>query len=180
MTAPEVAAALGNKFNAPWLCTTNPYRIVFLDGCSTASGRDWRQAFGILPIWAAQQAARPQLGPQAYVGWAGIESAWLDSVPGYVVTVGTDLAVAYTETLQRFYLDWMNGASLFQCIIDVTNNVNVDCPLPVYAVKTIVIVNVTINNKYPSRIYVIGHSGLTVSGLNSGDDHKFEAPVNIQ
>ena len=120
MTAPEVAGILANQFKSSGgLCVTNPYRFVFLDGCKTAAGKDWRRAFGIMPFWATNQAARYKLGPQAYVGW---ESDKSDYLGGINTTNGTDmesstvLATAYTETLQYFFLDWMNGTSLAQCI----------------------------------------------------------------
>lgn len=192
----EVADLLGNHYLAPdprkpgqgGLSVSNPYRFVFLDGCSTASANNWRRAFGIMPIWADDQSRKYGLGEQAYVGWATKVTDWMG---GYVATNGNmdversvAAASAYTATLQRFYLDWMNGASLYQCINDTSDTNVVACPLPVPSVTRITVGQpftsspFTWTNRWPSKIYVVGHSGLTRSGLLRDDDGKYPPPSN--
>jgi hypothetical protein len=130
-----------------------------------------------MPLWASTQAARFKLGPQAFVGWAGVKSDWLGFYSSYV---GSDVATAYTETLQYFYLDWMNGTPLAQCIADASNTNIVACPLPVPQVKTFLFENRVIEtNTFPSEIYVVGHSGLTVSGLRSDYDNLYVSPIDV-
>jgi hypothetical protein len=184
MTASEVGNALAKHYDAlHGLCVTNPYRLAMLFGCSTASRPDWRRAFGIMPYWATSQAARYSLGYQAFVGWATTNSDFLGGINttnGTDLTSSTLLATAYTETLQCFFLDWMNGASLAQCIRDASNTNLVDCPLPVPEITTFTISGVCFTNTYPSKIYVVGHSGLTVTGLVPWDENKFVSPVDIE
>jgi hypothetical protein len=180
MASFEVGTVLGNHVvttgKPKGLIPTDPYRFVFLDGCSTASSPDWRQAFGIMPFWATNQAARYHLGPQAFVGWAGEKSDML----GYEGSVyGNDVPVAYTETLQYLYIEWMNGTPLAQCIADASNTNVVACPLPVPEVKTFKVDGVTYTNTWPSKIYIVGHSGLTINGLNSGFDNLYVSPIDI-
>jgi hypothetical protein len=183
VTASAVADILGNHYSSnSWpggLNVTNPYRFAFMDGCSTASGNAWRRAFGIMPIWAAAQAARSRLGPQAYVGYAQEKG---DRMGGGSTnaTINALKATAYTETLQYFFLDWMNGVSLAQCIRDASNTNLVECPFTVPEVKLFTINGAMFTNNLPSKIYVVGHSGLTVTGLISQDDNQFVGPKNIQ
>jgi hypothetical protein len=74
----------------------------------------------------------------------------------------------------------MNGASLAQCIRDASNTNLVDSPLPVPEITTFTISGVCFTNTYPSKIYVVGHSGLTVTGLVPWDENKFVSPVDIE
>jgi len=198
MKPAEVARSLTNYYVDPnprkpgqgGLVPANPYRFVFLDGCATASANLWRRAFGIMPLWAADQAARQKLGAQAYVGWASASGGALSGL--YFTNGVLDMAgsraeeSAYTATLQCFFFDWMNGASLYQCITNASDTNVFACPLQVEGVKTFTIgqpftsTSFTVTNKYPSKIYVVGHSGLTKGGLRPEDDRKLEAPKNIQ
>jgi hypothetical protein len=183
MYASELADVLGNHYSSnSWprgLNVTDPYRFVFMDGCSTASGNAWRRAFGIMPITATNQAARFHLGPQAYVGWEKEKGDRMGGGSGDV-TVDTLKAVAYTETLQYFYLDWMNGTPLAQCIADASNTNVVECPFTVPDYKTYKIGSYTFTNNLPSKIFVVGHSGLTITGLRSDYDNLYVAPPKIQ
>jgi len=47
ITTKDVNEALGNTWSFWKLKMEHPYRLVFLDGCSTADTDDWRKAFGI-------------------------------------------------------------------------------------------------------------------------------------
>jgi hypothetical protein len=69
----QIDAVLGNRrFNQPM---SHPYRFVFMDGCSTATG-EWPAVFGI-PVTAKGQSyyVAPLSGtfiarPNAFVGWS--------------------------------------------------------------------------------------------------------------
>jgi hypothetical protein len=165
-----------------------PYRFVFLDGCSTASSGEWRKAFGILPIWAtaANQAERYQLGPQAFVGWASEVGSWLTSVPNDAAV--TEIDIAYTTTLNNFYERWMGGATLKQCIDNAcASNFNA-APFLVPANRNTTISGLfgevpysySFTNMITSKIYVVGHSGLTRTRAITNFDNFYSAPVNIQ
>ena len=185
ITAWEVTNVLANVYGSRvGLVPTNPYRFVFLDGCSTASDKDWRRAFGIMPYWATKQSVRYKLGPQAFVGWATTKSDYMGGsydTNGVINLSDSEiLATAYTDTLQWFYLDWMNGASLAQCITSASDTNLVACPLPVPQVTKFVVNSRTFTNSWPSKIYVIGHSGLTVNGLTSQDDNKYVSPIDVE
>jgi hypothetical protein len=179
----EVANVLANTYALKGgLVPTNPYRFVFLDGCSTAAGLEWRRAFGIMPFSATNQAARFKLGPQAFVGWADLKADHFggryDTNGAIVLQSSEIVATAYTETLQQFYLDWMNGSSLNQCIRNASNTNLVECPFPVPGNTNFWVNGTRFNLKYLSKIYVVGHSGLTVTGLISGEDNKFVSPID--
>jgi hypothetical protein len=192
MWASEVANILGNHVQTNhWpkgLITTDPYRFVFLDGCKTASGKDWRRAFGIMPLWATNQAARQQLGPQAFVGWAKVTPDYFGGFYSTNRVLNFDeskaVASAYADTLQLFYEDWMNGVSLANCIRDATNTAVVYCPLPLPGRERFTVVasgvqyNVYTTNTSP--IYVVGHSGLTITGLREQDDNQFVSPIDTE
>ena len=188
MTAPEVAKVLANQFNSGSICLTNPYRFVFLDGCSTASGKQWRQAFGIMEPYETNQAARPSLGPQAYVGWGGFKADYLGGsyINGSLdIATSKIVATAYTGTLQWFFMDWMNGRSLAQCIRNASATNLAPCAFPIPGNIMVPVragyQTATINNgTNTSLIYVVGHSGLTVTGLAPGDDNQFPSRIDVR
>ena len=181
----------GNPTNgvAGRLIALNPYRFVFMDGCLTASGWQWRSAFGIYPRYAA---AKTRLGYQAYVGWAGSYIGWFNFDDDS--DESRDIAAAYATTLNRFYDDWMRQIPLAQCIANASRiNISNHAPFPVPQVGKNVTISgasrfgnnysYTITNVETSKIYIIGHPGLTRSGLNKGvdDNNKdYEAPLPIQ
>jgi hypothetical protein len=188
-------SANGNSTNGtPGLLSVhNPFRFVFMDGCGTASGWQWRSAFGIYPLYlASQSAARYKLGPQAYVGWAASFSGWFNETDDSDNSVA--LAEAYANTLDNFYEEWMLNFPLAQCISDASKpNVLSTAPFPVpqngknYHFKGTAIIDgfpydydFTSTNNETSKIYVSGHSGLTRSSVNTGADNLYAAPVNIQ
>jgi hypothetical protein len=111
------------------LNTKNPYRFVFLDGCSTASKKDWRRAFGIYPLDAPSQAARNHVGPQAYVGWANTNTGWFNfsNDSDNAINVST----AYAQTLADFYENWMNKIPLKKCIDAASVPAENRAPFPV-------------------------------------------------
>ena len=193
ITAGGVAALLGNQGSPGFPFAVNPsypYRFVFLDGCSTASDNQWRHAFGIMPIGPDGQAARPKLGPQAFVGWSTLKSAWLDGFTNATGNLDLNMSQAvqsaYTVTLQLFYSDWMNGEALLTCIRHATDTNRVPCALPIPKVDLITIgspfasPSFTVTNKYTAYIYIFGHPDLTRGGLDSEADkvHQFDAPSN--
>jgi hypothetical protein len=170
---------LGNHYNTKGgLITKYPYRFVFLDGCSTASQKNWRRAFGIFPLDAPNQAARNKVGPQAYVGWAADHTGWLNFSTSSDAALNT--SVAYTETLSDFYENWLDGATLKQCVDTATTSAANMVPFPVPQNKNITVhgqnpqtleyFSYSYTNVVTSKIYIIGHSGLTRSSLNSQDD----------
>ncbi len=190
-------SANGNSTNGtPGLLSVhNPFRFVFMDGCDTASGWQWRSAFGIYPLYlASQSAARYKLGPQAYVGWAASFSGWFNETDDSDNSVA--LAEAYANTLNNFYEEWMLNIPLDQCIaVASRKNVLNTAPFPVpqngkdYHFKGTATINgfpydydFTSTNNETSKIYISGHPGLTRSGLNQSADNDthYTAPMNIQ
>jgi hypothetical protein len=164
-----------------------------MDGCGTASGWQWRSAFGIYPLYlASQSAARYKLGPQAYVGWAASFTGWFNWTDDSDNSVAA--AEAYANTLNNFYNEWMHNISLAQCIADASRpNIQNTAPFPVpekgkdYNFQGTATINgfpynynFTVTNNETSKIYVSGHSGLTRNSVVTGDDNKYVAPVNIQ
>ncbi len=106
----DIDNLLHNNFDPPTVISTpNPYRFVFLDGCATAADEKWSHTFGIYPFSQTSLASRNKVGPQAFVGWWRAHEGW-------ITTPNVDIAVAYTQTLSDFYYDWMNGATVAECI----------------------------------------------------------------
>ena len=108
-----------------------------------------------------------------------LKSDWLGYL-GLNQTFSEHVAVSYTETLQLFYFDWMNGASVYECIKEASDRTRVNCPLPVPENTNGFVDNRLIRIVYKSKIYVVGHSGLTISGLKPQFDNQYVAPKNIQ
>ena len=170
----------------------NPYRFVFLDGCSTASGSDWRMAFGMHTYYYTNTAARGKVGPQAYVGWGADHTGLLNSTDDS--TASQDILVAYTITLFEFYDEWMQGnKTVAECIHDASMQIPNDNSIafPVPGNETIAFSGTSINgsgysyiytNVITSPIYVIGHSGLTRGSWNPIYDNikPYAAPRAIQ
>ena len=74
---------------------------------------------------------------------------------------------------------WLNASR------DVSNTNVVDCPLPVPENKKFAIVaggaaNTFLNGTNTSRIFVVGHSGLTANGLIPGDDNAFPSSIDVE
>jgi hypothetical protein len=155
----EVANLLNSHFHTVGgLWTKNPYRFVFMDGCATMDTKDWRRAFGIFPLDAPNQARLNKVGPQAFVGWAKEHA-------GNYVTA--DLAEAYTETLNVFYQEWMNGLPLAECIKDASNPALHNCPFPVPGNELVKDINGNPFKGETSKIYISGHTGLTRDSVNA-------------
>jgi hypothetical protein len=191
----EVGNALSNHWYAlnvssGGLHQLNPYRFVFLDGCSTESV-PWQRAFGIMPYWAGTAARTYGLGPQAFVGWATTNSDWLG---GAYTTNGTliyddsvDSAWSYARTLgNNFYYQWIRGVPLASCIYNASNPTDGSCPLtvPQYQNQTVTLsgigpwgsYNHTSKITYTSQIYVVGHSGLTRYRYDASQDNIYHDP----
>jgi hypothetical protein len=93
------------------------------------------------------------------------------------------LCEAYSETLVIFYTDWMLGRPLAECIEYASNpeKSGIDMPLPVPAnsstIKTWEFsrngVAIRMGYQYTSEIRIVGHSGLTVTGLVEGLDGRY-------
>ncbi|MGP8200376.1 MAG: hypothetical protein ACLQU4_12845 [Limisphaerales bacterium] len=189
MTATEVANLLGNHYHSRGgLNTQNPYRFVFLEGCATASAKDWRRAFGIFPLDAPNQAGLNNVGPQAYVGWAQDHAGWIGWPSDN--NESQNLASAWTETLADFYGLWNQVVPLAQCIAAASTPAANMIPLPVPQNKNVTIhgqnpstlqnYSYTYTNILTSPIYVVGHSGLTRSGVNTSLDGYYSAPVSTE
>ncbi len=181
-TAGEVGGGLGNSYTRTNLITQKPYRFVFVDGCATASTPDWARAFGIYPL---NQAPRDKVGPQAFVGWAADHAAWMNGNAENDSAAALNIATAYTATLQVFYSYWMGGASLKECIDNVSFlSLYGMAPFPVPNNKNVVIYgsgyDYHLTNILTSRIYVVGHPGLTVGGvsLQFDNDKSYAPPTN--
>jgi hypothetical protein len=192
--APEVAGVLNNYYSgAKIIKASYPYRFVFLDGCSTASTREWRQAFGIFPLWDSSSPARGKIGAQAYVGWAHKVTGWLN--PKDDSTLSENVAFAYTEALADMYELWMDGRPLATCIDSVSVPQENIAPFPVPGLKgkSIHIWGEAGSDGYPynymvppsavltSPIYIIGHSGLERSSYDRRFDNlpRYNSPVDV-
>ncbi len=185
MNSDEVGSLLGNIYKIKGgLRTKNPYRFVFLDGCSTASARNWRRAFGIFPLDSPNIAGRNKVGPQAYVGWADEHTGWMDAGSSAGTTADAAFAKGYTQTLNNFYTDWMSGRTLRECLDNASKSAPNTCPLPVPANKNVTMtlggVEYIVTGVITSKIYVVGHSGLTRGSLVVDEDGRYPAPVNTQ
>jgi hypothetical protein len=193
----KVADILGNHWNPRngkngGLRVTNPYRFVFLDGCSTASV-GWRRAFGIMPIWASSQSAIYHLGEQAFVAWATTNTTWIGGVSttnGSDYNASINLATAFARNLANdFYYNWMNNVPLASCIATASNPQDGSAPFPVPQYKN---QSFTVSgndflgpynyyfktNTWTSPIYVIGHSGLMRYGNKPEQDNQYHDPAD--
>ncbi len=160
----EISSFLGNTVSVRGeLQTRNPYRFVFLDTCHSARNLRWAQAFGI----ARLGPTRNKVGPQAFVGWANSHGTGLTSHP--------EFGKAYTETLRAFYVLWMSGHPLASCIDFASEYTFLDNPFPVRG-NEMIEVNGLRGKRNTCDIYVVGHSGLTVSGLNQSWDKRYQPP----
>lgn len=150
----------------------NPYRFVFLDGCSTASAKDWRRAFGIYPLDVTNSLIRSKVGPQAYVGWADVHVGWFNQREDSVYAV--NIETAYAQTLANFYTDWMNGTPLVDCIYNGTKSSYGTVPLPVPENTQMLVTGngyrYNFTNVMTGKIYLIGFPGLEVKTT----DHRFD------
>jgi hypothetical protein len=187
----DLTGALGNyQLGAKMTKINYPCRFVFLDGCSTASTYEWPHAFGIFSYWDTGSPARGKIGNQAYLGWAKEHTGWLN--PQDNSTVSENVAFAYTEALADMYEAWMDGSALYQCVDYVSTPKKNIAPLLVDDLKGKPIhiwgdngidgypfdYTIPANKLTTSKIYVIGHSGLTRSGLNGQFDNlpKYKSP----
>jgi hypothetical protein len=174
MKAGEIGKLLNNSRTNNVIIANNPYRFVFLDGCSTASTLDWQTAFGIAD---KSEFTRNQTGPQAYVGWAKPVTSWMAGNDNSDPALEVKIAQAYTKTLQLFYLDWMNKVPLATCIDHASLSLNDTAPLPVRGNENCLIIfsdNTTyqLDNGFVARIIVVGHPGLKVDGVNDQVDAR--------
>jgi hypothetical protein len=187
---------LGNSFNTPHgtndgISLKYPYRFVFLDGCSTES-KTWQQAFGILPISYAANAARQRVGPQAFVGWGTINVAWIASTStnaaGYIGSINEVTAFARNLS-DDFFLQWMRGSSLASCIYSASNPTDGSAPFPVpqWAHKSFIMAGDDFYGAYhydfpnltqTSPIYVVGHSGLKRYLYDPTQDNVYHDPAD--
>lgn len=187
ISANDVSSRLKNLFTKKkGLMAHNPYRFVWLDGCATASGKDWRRAFGIYPIGkgAQQQAARNRSGPQAYVGWESVHGGGLNRADH--TSSDVDLVKGYTATLSKFYSLWMQGFRVRQCIDQTAAVTAGQWPLPVPQntnfTNTINGTTYQFKNMSTSRIFIIGFPGLQVDRTdhNFDGDKKYAAPASVE
>lgn len=185
--ASDVSSRLRNNYTkAKGLMAQNPYRFVWLDGCSTASGKDWRRAFGIYPIGkgAQKQAANNKTGPQAYIGWENVHAGGLNRLN--YTPAAVDSVKAYANTLNTFYSLWMQGFRVKQCIDEASKVTTDRFPLPVPENKTF---TVTINNAAylftnitTSKIFIVGFPGLQIDRTDHAldGDKRYAAPENLE
>jgi hypothetical protein len=170
ISAGEIGGLLQNSRSNIVIIANNPYRFVFLDGCSTGASLDWQTAFGVAE---RSEVTRNKTGAQAFVAWARDHTAWLNGSSG----ASTDLLVAkaFTHTLALFYTDWMNEVPLAQCVDHASLSLNDTVPFPVPQNK-ITRIHMTDGSTYvntnvdTSPIYIVGHPGLTVTRVNPQAD----------
>ena len=198
----DISSRLGNvrDENGNWKSLNNPYRFVFLYACSSATWGDWRRAFGIMPIKGSEATAgNPHgLGPQAFVGWgddvrSGTAAVWTHNifeliyhVPGSNVDIDEtkENAWCFTQTLNRFYYEWMQGNTpLAQCIYDAAHPGDGNYPFPLPGISTYTLsavnsplgpFNFTTKHTDNAPIIVAGHSGLTRIGINGFYDNLYQ------
>ena len=166
----EIGGLLQNSRSNIVILANNPYRLVFLDGCSTGATLDWQTAFGIAE---RTEVTRSRTGAQAFVGWASPTTDWMGGSSGTIYDLM--LAKAYTKTLQYFYTDHMTRVPLAQCLDHASLPLNDTVPLPVWQNK-ITLINFSNGDHYrntnvlTSKIYIVGHPGLTVGGVDPQAD----------
>ena len=186
LRASDVSQALKNTYSKTNLEAQNPYRFVFIDGCSTASGPEWRRAFGIYPIDVDNQgqAKRNKTGLQAYVGWEKAVSLGMNRAD--YTTLDVKITEAGIKTLQTFYVNWMGGFSVKNCI-DIASQRGVPnqlpFPVPGNESVTILIEGQPYTHKFTtSKIYIVGYPGLRVNGVDSSlnPDRTYAAPKNTE
>ena len=174
--ASEVSRQLRNTFTKSNFVTQNPYRFVFLDGCSTAATLDWARSFGIYPLNEVSDATRNNVGAQAFVGWWKPEQDWLGSDTKGQPT----LALAYTRTLRKFYENWMDGMTVNECIHSVSDlALNNMVPFPVPEQAYLMVYGdgwQYLGHITTSPIVVIGHSGLKINGWDRNQDGAYPMP----
>ncbi len=185
ITSRDVGSRLKNTFATKGgLTAQNPYRFVWLDGCATASGKEWRRAFGIFPLNAPAQAKKNKTGPQAYVGWEKDHSGRLNYSQRNTGTVNA--VNGYAQTLSTFFALWMNDVPLKQCLDTISEPAVNRMPIPVEKNKNFTVTlngtTYTVTNGSTSKLYIIGYPGLRVDGvdtsLNSG--RTYAAPENVE
>jgi hypothetical protein len=179
MRTSDVNALLNNHWSRSDLKAMNPFRFVYLDACSTAATWGWRRAFGIFPLDFPGEE-RSKIGPQAFVGYSTVHSGWLNGNPKAPGLEQLEWAMAYTDTLNDFYWQWMSDDSLKACLDYACTQQWNDAPLPVPQNKNVQIAGFDwlLNQAYQynnvavftSPLYVIGHSGLTRDGVKITDD----------
>ncbi|HEV2330541.1 MAG TPA: immunoglobulin domain-containing protein [Verrucomicrobiae bacterium] len=187
--APDIAGVLTNFYGSQIISVKNPYRFVFLDGCSTASTPEWREAFGIFPMWATNSAARYKLGQQAFVGWAKEVTGWLN--PTVDTTETEDVGLAYTEALNDMYELWLDKYALAVCVHSASVQQPNIAPFPVPSnVQSYHISGeagadgqpynyyIPATNVITSPIYIIGHSGLTRYSVDANYEGLYASPID--
>ncbi|PWU15728.1 MAG: hypothetical protein C5B50_14955 [Verrucomicrobia bacterium] len=182
----EVSNFLGNDYvNILGRQNHHPYRFVFLDGCSTAKEETWCRAFGIYPKGSPDEPRRDNLGPQAFVGWGedvqrGLAGLTNTSYYADAFWLATEAA----DTTGTFYLLWMSGIPLAQCITWTSDPKFVTVPLPVRnrPNKHFKYIDVTnpqtegVMELHTAPLYVVGHSGLRVDGWSRELDNLYRPP----
>jgi hypothetical protein len=155
MKADEVAQTLGNHHvQVDGLKSDNPYRFVWLDGCSTAKTRKWYQAFGIYPRGLAD---RNRVGPQAFVGWA-------DETGNALYTA------AHADTLDFIYTLWMGGGFPLAACLQWGSDPKANAmPLGVPGNNWFTIDGIK-HHQWTCKLIVVGHAGLTVDGWDESYD----------
>jgi hypothetical protein len=100
LSAATVAAALGNNATADPPYNFQPYRFVYMDGCDTASGNAWPEAFGIPPQTGLTTTNFYDSGlrPRAFMGWN--KDKWID-IQGQGI-----MNPAHFTYVQTFWLKW--------------------------------------------------------------------------
>jgi hypothetical protein len=136
-----------------------------------------------VPKPSSLDGGRSISGPQAFLGWS-------KEVSGYLVGPKKDpdpadrpfyekAASEYTKTLAFFYVSWMNNTPLNECINWSSSSWMNTCPFPVEENKEIKITIESTTKRIPvmtGKPYVVGYSGLTVSGHRPEFDGFYEPP----
>jgi len=160
----EVAAVLGNTTDPRGgIKVSKPYRFVFINGCGTASTKDWQHAFGFLDIEDAPRSFTDVRGPQAFIGWkkstAGPseKEEWDDKPYG-----SPEPRRGYGSMLEDFYAAWMNNEPLLFCLGRAMDQKKYAWPLPVPSNKNIYNkLSEGDNRDYTSPIVFVGRKGIT-------------------
>ena len=182
----DVSQKLNNYYAPSGLIAHNPYRFVFLDGCSTISAKDWRRAFGIYPVGVTNKLIRSKVGPQAYVGWLTPHSGRFNFTDDSVDSV--NVAKAGAQSLANFYSDWMRGKTLKECLDNASVPSFGKIPFPVPTTQTYVLHGpgynyvITPTNRSLSKICISGFPGLKVNTTDTGLNLNttYAAPKNVE
>lgn len=166
----NLANALQNPLSVNGAIVGHPYRFVFLDACYTAEFAMWQHAFGIWADGPPNASLFDSLAtPQAFLGWeSDVSGVEVESLPNLRPAWDDDTIDAYTQTIQYFYLLWMNDVPLDDCIRMCSGKPTstLPWPLPVKGNSRAITPSGIEVFRLTSKLKLAGYSGLKRLGYD--------------